>query len=54
MDSSSSWFVDSGTSHHMTGTHDLFTSCLEMDSNLHVELGTHAKCGVEAVGTVRF
>jgi hypothetical protein len=22
--------------------------------NLHVELGTHAKCGVEGVGTVRF
>ena len=25
-----------------------------MDLDLHVELGTHAKCGVEGVGTVRF
>jgi hypothetical protein len=38
----------------MMGTHELFTSWSEMDSDLHVELGTHAKCGVEGVGTVRF
>jgi hypothetical protein len=38
----------------MTGTHELFTSWSETDSNLHVEVGTHAKCGVEGVGIVRF
>jgi hypothetical protein len=38
----------------MMGTHELFTSWSETDSDLHVELGTHAKCGVEGVGTVRF
>jgi hypothetical protein len=50
----SAWFMDSGASRHMTGTHELFTSWSETDSDLHVELGTHAKCGVEAVGTIRF
>jgi hypothetical protein len=52
--SSSAWFVDSGAPRHMTWTHELFTSWLKMDSGLHVELGTNAKCGVEGVGTVGF
>jgi hypothetical protein len=43
--------VDSGAL-HMTGTRELLPSWLETDSNLHVELGTNAKCGVEGVGTV--
>jgi hypothetical protein len=46
--------VDSGASCHMTGTHELFTNLSKKDSDLHVELGTNAKCGVEGVGTVRF
>jgi hypothetical protein len=50
----SAWFMDSGASRHMMGTHELFTSWLEMDSDFHVELDTHAKCGVEGVGIVRF
>jgi hypothetical protein len=48
------WFVDNGASHHMTRAHELFTSWLEKDSYLHVELGTNAKCGVKGVGTGRF
>jgi hypothetical protein len=52
--SNSAWFVDSGASRHMTGTHELFTCFSEKDLDLHVELGTNAKCGVEGVGTVRF
>jgi hypothetical protein len=46
--------VDSGASRHMMGTHEFFTSWSETNSDLHVELGTHAKCGVEGVGIVRF
>jgi hypothetical protein len=46
--------VASGVSHHMTGTHELFTSFSEKDSDLHVELGTNASCGVEGVVIVRF
>jgi hypothetical protein len=52
--SNSAWFVDSGVSRHMTGTHELFTNLSEKDLDLHVELCTNAKCGVEGVGTVRF
>jgi hypothetical protein len=40
-------YLDSGASRHMTGTHEVFTSQSEMDSNLHLELGIHSKCGVE-------
>jgi hypothetical protein len=46
--------VDSGASRHMTRTHELFTNWSKMDSDLHMELGTHAKCGVEGIGTVKF
>ena len=38
----------------MTGTHQLLTSWSNTDLDLHVELGTDAKCDVEGVGTVRF
>jgi hypothetical protein len=38
----------------MTGTHNSFTNRSKMDLDLHVDLGTHAKCGVEGVGIVRF
>jgi hypothetical protein len=38
----------------MTWTCELFTSWSETDSDMYVELGTHAKCGVEGVGIVRF
>jgi hypothetical protein len=38
----------------MTGTHELFTSWLETELDLHVEIDTLAKYGIEGVGTVRF
>jgi len=46
--------MDSGHSHHMMGTCELFTSWSEPDTNMHVEIGISAKCGVEGVGTIRF
>jgi hypothetical protein len=46
--------MDSVHSHHMMGTHELFTSWSELDSDMHVEIGISAKCGVEGVGTIRF
>jgi hypothetical protein len=46
--------VDNGASHHMTRTYELFTSWSKTNLDLHVELGTNAKCGVEGVGIVRF
>jgi hypothetical protein len=38
----------------MTGTRELFTSWSETNLDLHVELVTNAKCGVEGVGIIRF
>ena len=52
--STGAWFMDSGDSCHMTGTWDLFTNLSKKDLDLHVKLGTNAKCGVEGVGTIRF
>jgi hypothetical protein len=52
--SKDAWFVDSGASRHITGTLELFIGLSKKDLDLHVELGTNAKCGVEGVGTVRF
>ena len=52
--SNSAWFVDSGASRHMTRTQELFANLSKEDLDLHVELGTNAKCVVEGVGTVRF
>ena len=45
--------MDSGASRYMTGTHELFTRLSRTDPNLHVELGTQAKCVVKGVGTVK-
>jgi hypothetical protein len=46
--------MDSGDSHHMEGTQQLFTDFSKKDLDLHVELSTSAKCGVEEFGLVRF
>jgi hypothetical protein len=46
--------VDSGVSHHMTRTCELFTNWSEIDSYMHAELGTNAKCSAEGVGIVKF
>jgi hypothetical protein len=50
----SSLYFFSQRTENTTMSHELFTSWSETNSDLHVELGTHAKCGVEGVGTVRF
>jgi hypothetical protein len=52
--SRSAWYLENGASHHMMGTHELFTSWLETELGLHVELGTHAKCVLERDGIVWF
>jgi hypothetical protein len=52
--SRSAWYLDSGDSHHVTGTHEMFTEWSEIDSNLHVELHTLSKCGVEGLRIVGF
>ena len=51
---SNSWFMDSGASRYMTRTHELFTSLSRTNLDLHVELGTHAKCDVKEVEIIKF
>ena len=38
----------------MTRRRELFTNLSRTNPDLHVELGTHAKCVVKGVGIVRF
>jgi hypothetical protein len=46
--------VDSGASHHMTGSRESLTGFSEEDSRLQVELGDNAKYAVKGVGVASF
>jgi hypothetical protein len=46
--------LDSGASHHMTEAQELFSSLMERDSDVHVELGDDAKYAVKGEGTITF
>lgn len=46
--------MDSGASHHMIGSRDLFTNVLERDSEMHAEFGIDTKHVVKGVGTMLF
>jgi hypothetical protein len=50
----SAWYLDSGASRHMTEAWELFSSLMEMDSGIHVELGDDAKYAVKGEGTILF
>jgi len=52
--SCSAWFMVSGAYLHLTGTRELFTNYSNTKSNIHVEIGTNAKCGVQGAGIVSF
>jgi hypothetical protein len=51
---SGAWFVDSGSSHHMTGMRSVFLSVLETGSDCHVKNGARTRHAVKGVGCVRF
>ena len=46
------WIVDSRASRHMRGLQDVFTSIIEEDSKLHVELGDDAKYNARGTGEI--
>jgi hypothetical protein len=48
------WYVNSGSSRHMTLTRQLFSSLKKHDLGVHVELGDDAKYLVAGVGTIPF
>jgi hypothetical protein len=51
---SGAWFVDSGSSRHMTGMRSVFLSVSETGSNCHVKNGVRTRHVVKGVGCVRF
>jgi hypothetical protein len=50
----STWFLDSGASHHMTEAWEICSSLTERDLDVHVELGDDSKYAVKGDGIVMF
>jgi hypothetical protein len=48
------WFLDSGVSRHVTGSHKSLTSLTKENTRLQVELGDNGKYAVKGVGTTSF
>ena len=46
--------MDTGASRHMTEARELFTSLMEMNSRIYVELDSEAKYVVRRQGTILF
>ena len=51
---SSTWYIDSRTSSHMTGDRDMFTEILETGMELEVVLGNDTVVRAVGRGTVHF
>jgi hypothetical protein len=54
LEDSGAWFVDSGSSRHMTGMRSVFLSVSETGSDCHVKSGARTRHAVKGVGCVRF
>jgi hypothetical protein len=54
LEENGSWFMDSGSSHHMTRMRSVFLSVSETCLDLHVQSGVHAIHAVKGFGCVRF
>jgi hypothetical protein len=48
----SAWFLDSGAYHHMIEAQDLFSSMMEKESKVHLELGDDSRYAVKGEGTI--
>jgi hypothetical protein len=48
------WFMDSGSSHHMTGMRSIFLTFSEIDTDFYVGSGLTPDKQVRGVGYVRF
>jgi hypothetical protein len=51
---SGAWFVDNGSSHHMTRMRSTFIIVSETGSDFHVKNGAHTRHAAKGVGCVRF
>jgi hypothetical protein len=54
LEDSGAWFMDSGSSRHMTRMRSVFLSVLETGSDCHVKNGAQTRHAVKGVGCVRF
>jgi hypothetical protein len=52
--SGSVWYLDSGTSFHMTGDKDSFIDLEEKDLRMHIEMGDDEKYSATSIGTITF
>ena len=51
---SSTWYIDSGASSHMTGDRDMFSDMSEADLEMEVVLGDDIVVRAVGRGTIRF
>jgi hypothetical protein len=52
--SGSVWYLDSGTSFHMTGDKEYFIDLEEKDIKMHIEMGDDGKYSATGIGTITF
>ena len=52
--SNDAWYIDNGTSCHMTGVYEIFTSLAERDMRLDIELGDNTNYNAAGLGTIAF
>ena len=48
------WYLDSGTSFHMTRDKELFSDLEEKDLQMHIEMGNDGRYSVTGIGTITF
>jgi hypothetical protein len=52
--SGSLWYLDSGTSFHMTGDRESFIDLEEKDLRMHIEIGDDGRYSATGIGTITF
>jgi hypothetical protein len=52
--SGSVWYLDSGTSFHMTGDKESFIDLEEKDLTMHIEMGDDGRYNANGIGTITF
>jgi hypothetical protein len=48
------WYLDSGTSFHMTGDQESFIDLEERDLRIHIEMGDDGRYSATGIGTITF
>jgi hypothetical protein len=48
------WYLDSGSSFHMTGDKEIFSDLEEKDLKMHIEMDNDGRYSVTSIGTITF